>query len=137
VSAPKEPSKEAQVFVEEWTKLRWRHGAELIAAGRDIEEGWVRADDLAALFDQHAARGKWKCGADAYADPPRDCNFPHCGCDPGAEKVLDAIREEGYLSPDEAQVLRSRLRAADELIARFAGLHPALAAYRGEEGKAK
>jgi hypothetical protein len=36
------------------------------------------------------------CKARASAsDPPQECDWPFCGCDPVADKVLDAIRESG------------------------------------------
>lgn len=35
-----------------------------------------------------------ECKARASAtDPPSDCNWPFCGCDPAADKVLAAIQE--------------------------------------------
>jgi len=37
------------------------------------------------------------------ADPPQDCGWPFCGCDPKAEKVIDALAEMGALKdPREA-----------------------------------
>jgi len=36
----------------------------------------------------------WQCGARAKTDPPQDCGWPTCGCDPYAQKVLDAISEQ-------------------------------------------
>jgi len=33
------------------------------------------------------------CAALAKTDPPQDCGWPFCGCDPEAEKVLSAIDE--------------------------------------------
>lgn len=40
---------------------------------------------------------KWKCGARQQHIGPevQDCNWPFCGCDPYAGKVLDAIAESG------------------------------------------
>lgn len=49
---------------------------------------------------------------EAGGDPPQDCDWPHCGCDPKAAVVLDAIHEEGYLAPTEAAKLRGKLGAA-------------------------
>lgn len=37
------------------------------------------------------------CKAQPTADPPSDCDWPHCGCDPAATKVLEALHEEGLL----------------------------------------
>ena len=33
----------------------------------------------------------WTCKARPTADPPQDCDWPNCGCDPYANKVLDAL----------------------------------------------
>lgn len=30
------------------------------------------------------------------ANDPQDCNWPFCGCDPYANKVMDAIEESGF-----------------------------------------
>lgn len=35
----------------------------------------------------------WKCKAQLTADPPQDCDWPSCGCDPYADKVLAALEE--------------------------------------------
>jgi hypothetical protein len=43
----------------------------------------------------YSAEG-WKCKANRTADPPQDCDWPHCGCDPNAEKVIEALIEEGW-----------------------------------------
>lgn len=39
----------------------------------------------------------WKCPARPTADPPEDCNWPICGCDPVANKVIEALEESGAL----------------------------------------
>jgi hypothetical protein len=39
----------------------------------------------------------WKCKAQPTADPPQDCDWPVCGCDPYADKVIAALEESGYL----------------------------------------
>ena len=45
------------------------------------------------MNDQAAA---FKCKAQRTADPPQDCDWPFCGCDPYANKVLNAIEESGF-----------------------------------------
>jgi hypothetical protein len=35
----------------------------------------------------------WKCKANPTADLPQDCDWPWCGCDPAADKVIEAIQE--------------------------------------------
>lgn len=39
----------------------------------------------------------WKCKARAATDPPQDCDWPCCGCDPHADKVIAALEESGKL----------------------------------------
>lgn len=41
----------------------------------------------------------WTCRARAAntgANDPQDCDWPFCGCDPYADKVIDAIEESGF-----------------------------------------
>ena len=41
----------------------------------------------------------WKCkarSANMGGNDPQDCNWPQCGCDPYANKVLDTIDESGF-----------------------------------------
>jgi hypothetical protein len=40
----------------------------------------------------------WKCKAQPTADPPQDCDWPTCGCDPYADKVVEALQESGKLA---------------------------------------
>lgn len=51
-------------------------------------------------------RYPWKCKAIAYTGPgdPQDCDWPFCGCDPYADKVIEALQEGDYL------ITRSDLR---------------------------
>lgn len=53
----------------------------------------------------------WKCAAkgDVGANDPQDCDWPMCGCDPHADKVIAALQECGHLvsappaqAPDKA-----------------------------------
>jgi hypothetical protein len=41
--------------------------------------------------------GPWQCGARSSIDPPQDCDWPLCGCDPYADKVIEALIERGRL----------------------------------------
>lgn len=44
---------------------------------------------------------KWKCAAarhgTAGGNDPVDCDWPVCGCDPQATKVIEALQESGAL----------------------------------------
>ena len=42
---------------------------------------------------------QFECKARKSAsDPPQDCDWPFCGCDPYADKVIEAIEESGRLA---------------------------------------
>lgn len=46
---------------------------------------------------------EWECAARATSfDPPQDCDWPVCGCDPAAVKVIEALEEGGMtlVNPD-------------------------------------
>jgi hypothetical protein len=46
-----------------------------------------------------AAQAAWKCKANPRAVVPEDCNWPHCGCDPHAGRVMQGLIENGWESP--------------------------------------
>jgi len=68
---------------------------ELIAA---IE----RINEEAAPQPTAGGDAPWKCNAlvTNYGDP-KDCNWPYCGCDPHAERVMKSAREQGWYSPGD------------------------------------
>jgi hypothetical protein len=39
----------------------------------------------------------WKCKANRTAIEPEDCNWPLCGCDPYADKVIASLEESGVI----------------------------------------
>lgn len=66
----------------------------------------------------------WSCGArgSTGANDPQECNWPMCGCDPYADKVIAALQEHGCIiapgavrpsAPSEAEVERVA-RAIDD-----------------------
>jgi len=55
----------------------------------------VRLTDVVAVAPNLAGRrAEFTCKARRTADPPEDCDWPTCGCDPYAEKVLATIEEQ-------------------------------------------
>lgn len=66
----------------------------------------------------------WECAARKQSLPePADCNWPFCGCDPHAARVLEAVSESGFVitpaksdgiatEDDMRKMLRQRVRAA-------------------------
>jgi hypothetical protein len=61
--------------------------------------------DLASLRARVAEMEKeraWKCMADNKRDPPQDCDWPYCGCEPRAQEIVDELHSEhGWLAPSE------------------------------------
>lgn len=60
------------------------------------------SDDAKLLFEAADALDvaqPWSCQARPWEarDPPQDCDWPFCGCDPNASKVLTALDERGFL----------------------------------------
>ena len=48
------------------------------------------------------------CKAKPNSDPQQDCDWPFCGCDPVANKVIEAIEESGRFSPARTEPTKPR-----------------------------
>ena len=50
-----------------------------------------------AISAQLEAKKEWTCKVRhaGTTDPPQDCDWPWCGCDPQADRILAALQEEG------------------------------------------
>lgn len=78
----------------------WEHDP----AGRVVHRhGQVLRDVLTRVRSDEAGRGVPPaspiCAArKGLPDPPQDCDWPLCGCDPHAEKVIEALKEAGKLA---------------------------------------
>lgn len=55
----------------------------------------------------------WKCKAHRSADPPQDCNWPLCGCDPYADKVIEALSESGAFIDGVKSAVAAKLKVVD------------------------
>lgn len=82
---------------------KYRHTARAAIAAVRAHEGW-----------QCAARRSGTAGG----NDPADCDWPHCGCDEHATKVLQSLEEEG-LDPDtvRAQALEEAVAACHQVAA--------------------
>jgi hypothetical protein len=61
--------------------------------------------ELAALRPSPPApEGEFKCGARSGSFEPQDCDWPYCGCDPKATKVIAALEEQGWARPSAPSV---------------------------------
>lgn len=71
---------------------------------KDEGEGCFTIDgcvNVAAALE--AANGVLECAArrqgTAGGNDPIDCGWPICGCDPHADKVIEALQESGVINP--------------------------------------
>jgi hypothetical protein len=68
----------------------------------------MQAGSVTAMPD--AAAGRFECEARKSTLPePQDCDWPFCGCDPYADKVISSLEESGVLSrrlPEMDRLLR-------------------------------
>lgn len=46
----------------------------------------------------------------AGGNEPADCDWPTCGCDGYAERVIEALQESGWLSPNEKNEYARKVR---------------------------
>lgn len=57
----------------------------------------------------------WVCGSRrVVTDPPQECDWPFCGCDPHANKVLEVLGDLGLLMPTTAKGVEALERAVDD-----------------------
>jgi hypothetical protein len=82
---------------------------------------------LRAQLDEARAKSNWKCKAPGYFGD-QDCDWPNCGCDPHAERVISGLREHGFMDPDtvkefEAETRDEARRKAIEECAKVADKH--------------
>lgn len=72
--------------------VEWAHECYvLIESGADVEEIELRL--IKAYRQGVSAQNTFLCKAQTKTDPPQDCDWPGCGCDPYADKVLAALEE--------------------------------------------
>lgn len=84
------------VNIDAMEKLR----AALSSIGRFLEPyKRIRDDAVRKTVSEVAKDAGWTCAARRSTLPePADCNWPLCGCDPAANKVLEALQESGLYS---------------------------------------
>lgn len=56
-----------------------------------------------------------ECRAKRTADPPQDCNWPLCGCDPYADRVIGALLECGWNPPSPAARSTARTSSGEAM----------------------
>lgn len=72
-----------------------------IYADRDPETNekrWYNTKGMGTLY----TKSDWSCAARRApagfaGETPPDCDWPFCGCDPYASKVIEALQESGVL----------------------------------------
>jgi hypothetical protein len=51
---------------------------------------------------------KWGCmGRKQFLPEPGECNWPDCGCDPHATKVIESLLEQGWTQPQSTSTLKT------------------------------
>ena len=71
---------------------------------KDISQHLVQVRALVRQLTRPAdLKSKWECAArkqgSAGGNTPVDCDWPVCGCDPYADKVIEVLEESGMLKP--------------------------------------
>lgn len=82
-------------------ELAERHELALALDDVDTSFSLSREDMQTIVWALRNAGSRFSCAARPWElrDPPQDCDWPVCGCDPQANKVMDALMERGLL-PD-------------------------------------
>lgn len=83
-----------------WRSTGYQYGQDAL---ENVRAGW----DLCMAYGRRPPR--FICGVNygmtAMLDP-QDCNWPVCGCDPYADKVIDSLQESGHMpSPAKGELL--------------------------------
>lgn len=59
--------------------------------------------EAARIIKECSSRALFQCAGRKQALPePGECNWPVCGCDPHAEKVIEALQDAGLLVPGKS-----------------------------------
>ncbi len=74
-----------------------------------------------------SAIAPWICKAQPTADPPQDCDWPNCGCDPHASEVIECLIESGWAPEHEARRMREQIGKAHELLSAVVEQSPEIA----------
>lgn len=67
--------------------------SDMVGAVRRALEIALEYPMAAQTILQTAYDARWKCGANRSADPPQDCGWPTCGCDPTAQEAICAVED--------------------------------------------
>lgn len=92
--------------------------AEIERLKHDVERHIGIASAECGRADQRPAGAEWACSARRQSLPePADCDWPVCGCDPAASKVIEALQESGTLTGDDPTARAALETAFDALLA--------------------
>lgn len=100
-------------------------------------EGEAQISIPMEVLAARAADAPWKCKAQRTADPPQDCDWPVCGCDPYADKVIAALQESGKLADAPLREAAERRQIECQAILDLMGKEPYLAKGHVENGEYK
>ena len=100
-------------------EIRWQQDREELQAqiadlksDTALKQAWADVENLRKERDDALANSAtYECRARIGRAPdPQDCNWPLCGCDPHADKVIAALEESGILNVTAAAEERDKLR---------------------------
>ena len=92
-----EPARE---YLREWSANYKKHGDLAIVDWSGSQLEYHLANFAARQAAQPTSEQQWKCkarSANMGANDPQECNWPMCGCDPYADKVIAALQEHGII----------------------------------------
>jgi hypothetical protein len=86
-------------------ELNWKHA--VLAASHEDQKNIALTTILALLAERKELRFSCKARAGNTGSlDPQDCDWPFCGCDEYASKVLETVEESGYATPREVTQMR-------------------------------
>lgn len=89
----------------------------------DLIERLARSEPAVPVAEGSVCAARTSVGA----NDPQECDWPVCGCDPRAQKVLDALHEQGLaLSPSNARKALDDLHASSSEVLALLKKSPAM-----------
>lgn len=101
----------------DYTDEQLRAGVAMLAELRKLGDALSDETLCGAIYDAMVAPlPVWECAArrSVGANDPQDCNWPLCGCDDHANKVIETLNESGfYVVPGEltSEMLAAAIKA--------------------------
>lgn len=122
-AATLQPSGERRTELLELAKWARAVPEALLADNSPNKKRFERIAEILEALVQDAADASWQCATRKQSSPePADCNWPMCGCDPYADKVIAAMQESGFVR-DEAGIRADEREKCAKIADRIAEDH--------------